>query len=262
MNPRFWKQAAEAPHRLLMLDYDGTLAPFREARSEAVPVEGALDLLRAIASSKRTTVAIISGRPLDELEPLVSPLPVWLVGGHGWEERSPEGRRRRHPIPGDLEAALDRAEAAARLRGLGDHLERKRASIMMHTRGLPDDRAPEMERECLEAWRSSQLPPGLKILTADGGCELGVAARNKGSAVREMMGRAPKGTFPVYLGDDRTDEDAFNELTEHGLGIRVGPVERPSLARARIASIDGVPAFLETWLARVENAPVAEEARS
>jgi trehalose-6-phosphatase len=65
------------------------------------------------------------------------------------------------------------------------------------------------------------------------------------------------GTFPVYVGDDETDEDAFRAVRDAGLGIRVGSDERPSAAAARLASCEEVRAFLAAWLERVEHGAAA-----
>src|SRR5436309_1007715 len=114
---RLWQEALAAPHRLLMLDYDGTLAPFRVARHEAVPSPGVVDLLRAIAAGGGTTLAIVSGRPADEVSRLVGPIEATLVGEHGWEARRPGGSLVRHPLTEELALALRQAAEAANSHG-------------------------------------------------------------------------------------------------------------------------------------------------
>jgi len=86
-----WHELKHAGQRLLMLDYDGTLAPFRAAREQAVPWPRSLARLHAVTAAARTSVAIVSGRPLDELRPLLGPLDADLVGEHGWERRDRGG---------------------------------------------------------------------------------------------------------------------------------------------------------------------------
>src|SRR6516225_3975371 len=89
---RLWTRVSCAPHRLLMLDYDGTLAPFRVARGQAAPPARVLKRLGRLARAAHTRVAVVSGRPIDELDPLLGALPIALFGEHGWEERGLDGR--------------------------------------------------------------------------------------------------------------------------------------------------------------------------
>ncbi len=115
---RFWEQARGSSHRLLVLDYDGTLAPFRVARDEAWPLPRTVAHLEAIAATRGTGVAVISGRPLDELIRFLGTLPILLVGEHGWEMRCPDGRTAQHPLPAGAGDSLRRAMEAAEAAGL------------------------------------------------------------------------------------------------------------------------------------------------
>ena len=247
---RFWQDAAAAPHRLLMLDYDGTLAPFRIERQRAVPGTGVLQTLRAIAESPHTRIAIVTGRRLEQLKPLLGPLDAVLIGEHGWEEQGPGGHAVGFPLPRGAAEALEGAAAAAAARGWETYLERKRASIVLHTRALAPVRAAEVEEACARLW--SHVAMGLRLTRVNGGLELRVSGRHKGTAVQDLIASSSPGTFSVYVGDDATDEDAFEAVLDRGLGIRVGQDERPSLARARIQSTGAVAEFLECWLRFVE----------
>ncbi|HKQ61861.1 MAG TPA: trehalose-6-phosphate synthase, partial [Candidatus Polarisedimenticolaceae bacterium] len=130
---------------------------------------------------------------------------------------------------------------------------RKRSCLTLHTRGMPPAQAAEAVRVCEQVWRREAATA--RVVPVDGGIELRLLGRDKGTAVRELIDRAPTGTFPVYLGDDATDEDAFRALLQDGFGIRVGPRLRPSLARGRLGSWEAVPAFLQHWLEQIEPAP-------
>ena len=97
--PQAWQGISHAPHRLLMLDHDGTLACFVVTRDRAIPARETLELLERIAVSEATTLAVISGRPVSELAELLGN-PAWtLVGEHGWEMRAPGKRVVRHSSP-------------------------------------------------------------------------------------------------------------------------------------------------------------------
>src|SRR2546422_5095028 len=99
-----------------MLDYDGTLAPFHSDRARALPPAGVTLRLADLARTAHTTIAIVSGRPLAELEPLIAAPKALLIGEHGWEVRRADGTCVRHPLAPAVTLALDRAERAARER--------------------------------------------------------------------------------------------------------------------------------------------------
>ncbi len=244
-----WRRVAAAPHRLLLLDYDGTLAPFTPAREEARPLPRSMNLLARIAAEARTAVGIVSGRPVPELEALARAPFALLVGEHGWEEREPEGALVRHALPPEVERVLDEAERLARASGWGGNLERKRAAVVLHTRAIEPARARALEEHWLPALRELAPAESFSVDRIDGGVELRARGRDKGAVVRERLAHAPAGTLAVFVGDDVTDEDAFAAVREQGFGVRVGPAGRPTMALARVPSVEAVADFLEEWLA-------------
>jgi trehalose-phosphatase len=243
-----WRAVAAAAHRLLVLDYDGTLAPLREDRDTAFPLPGALPVLERIAADPRTTLAIVSGRPVADLDRLLRLPGAHAIGEHGWEGRAPGGPIELHPLPEGCAAALARAADAAAARGFGDRLERKRASVMAHTRGLPAARARAVESACRALWAEAAGTAPLRLRPVDGGLELRAVGRDKGTAVRDLLGGCPPGTTAVYIGDDHTDEDAFRALGAAGFGLRVSRDDRPTAARGHLGSCAEVLAFLERWV--------------
>src|SRR5687767_8991189 len=137
-----WDSVRHNHRRLLMLDYDGTLVPFRERRDEAYLDQDSLDLLRAIAIT--TQLAIISGRPAADLERFL-PLPILRVAEHGWEEITVAGGHIVHPLPERAGVALQAAYETAAANDFVQFLERKRCSLVLHTRGLPAAHARSLE---------------------------------------------------------------------------------------------------------------------
>ncbi len=237
-----------------MLDYDGTLAAFQVRPEAARATDGVIRLVEGIVSEGGTTVAIVSGRTLASLIGLVGSLPVTLVAEHGWEMRRPDGRVEQHPIPEKCAAALKSAAAAADREGWGEHVERKRGSVVLHTRALPTERADHLVGAGRRAWEAVAGSGGLRLDAIDGGLELRAPGRNKGAAVRDILAGSPPGSLAVYLGDDVTDEDAFREVEAHGFGIRVGNGGRASRASGRLPSVGAVELFLERWLMTVRGA--------
>jgi len=244
-----WERIGSGRARLLMLDYDGTLAPFRPQRMLARPPEASVRALQAIAREPGTRVAVISGRPVAELQTLLDRMPIHLVGEHGWEESAPDGALLLHPLAGATASRLSLAARAARSSGWSDLLERKRGSIVLHTRGLDREEAQLIEERCRELWTALVEIDGLRVTSIDGGLELRAVERNKGVALRDLLRSGPEGTVAVYLGDDHSDEDAFEAMPEDGVSIRVGAPDRPTAARWGLPSPGAVTDFLERWRA-------------
>ena len=253
-----WSKVASARRRLLMLDYDGTLAPLTIERLEARPQPRSLELVRRIADSGRTELAIVSGRQLPEVEALLGPLRATFVGEHGWEWRAPNGELIRHPIEDSVLEVLDQAERIARRAGWGGLIERKRSAVVIQTRSLPGPQALEVMERCSAAWRELAGSPKLVLDRPRGGLELRARDVNKGTVVRSLMSHAGPDALGVFVGDDVSDEDAFEAIRERGFGVRVGDPAASSSAQGRLPSSDAVPAFLEEW-ARVTAAPQAAD---
>jgi len=245
---QLWRMVELARHRLLMVDYDGTLAPFVEDRDRAWPHPRSLDVLRRIAENGGTSVVIVSGRPLADLLRLVGDLPVTLYGEHGWEQRTPDGSIVRPALDGMVAAAIDEAERLAHALGAGERLERKRSGLVLHTRGLSDTEARALEHRCAEAWQSLSRLGLLRLDHINGGLEIRARQRDKGTVVLSLVSHAEPGTLAVFVGDDVTDEDAFEVVRDYGFGVRVGDDDRPSSAMGRIPSSEAVSEWLDRWL--------------
>jgi len=243
-----WDRLARASRPLLGLDYDGTLAPFQVDRMAAVPAPGAAEVVQAIISHGRTRVAVISGRLVDEVIELLGDLGVVVVGSHGFERRLPDGSRRRVSLPPEQEQALVLAARQVERIGYGARLERKAASLAFHTRGLDGDAARGLEDEVVRLWSGA----GLLVQPFNGGVELHAgAAIDKGTVLAGLLDEH-RPDLTVYVGDDRTDEDAFRALAGRGgLGIKVGP--GPTAAVARLPDCEGVVRLLRRWLTVMES---------
>lgn len=203
--------------------------------------------LRRIVDELHDVVAIVSGRPLDELVALAGDLPVHLVGSHGWQERTAEGHRLDESPPPLVAERLALAHAGAAEAGWGSLLESKPAAVMLHTRALPSAEALAITRDCAELWRRLFVREGIELLVVDGGLELRAAGRDKGQVVRALRRRHPEARVVAYIGDDTADESAFEALRHDGVTVRVGADERPTRALWRLESPQAVARFLEHW---------------
>jgi trehalose-phosphatase len=253
ISPRLWHWVAHAQHRILMLDYDGTLAPFVVDRLHAPPLERSIAAVSLLAASDHTSVAIVSGRPLDEFTHQVAGIPVTFVGEHGWERLDAEGTTVRRALDRLVVELLAQAERAARAAGLGDRLEVKRSSLVLHTRGLDVADATALEERAADVWRASSATGRLVLERMDGGLELRAHDRNKGTAALALLAETKPGTLGVFVGDDVTDEDAFEVVRDWGFGVRVGVSDRPTFALGQLPSVEAVAVFLEEWKRVVES---------
>jgi trehalose-phosphatase len=252
--PQLWQRVAQARHRFLMLDYDGTLAPIVVSRGEARMPPLSLERLQAIVASTHTRVAIISGRPVSEVEQLLGPLPVTIAGEHGWEQRSPDGMTVLFPLAPAAVQALEDAARAALGSGWGDFLERKRAAAVLHTRSLPPERARELEERCLSLWLPLSAGGMVSLERGHGGVEMRANGHDKGTVVRSLWSEAPVGSLAVFVGDDVSDERAFSAVREWGFGIKVGALAAPTHADGHLPSNQAVVRFLDEWMRIAEGA--------
>jgi trehalose 6-phosphate phosphatase len=243
-----WSMVHLASHRLLVIDYDGTLAPFTVVREEALPISRSLELLKALSKSSHTSLAITSGRPVDELEQLLDLQPAIHVGEYGWEYRMPGGPLVRHAMNARLESILNEAERLARNGGWSDHLERKRTAVMLHTRRLSEFRARDLEHRVLVTWLDLASRGEVVVERVDGGVELRARGHDAGTTALWLMSLSEQATLGAFIGDDLPDEAAFRVMSDFGFGIRVGGPERSSLALGHLPTCEAVADFLDEWI--------------
>ncbi len=248
----FFAGFADATAAVLMLDYDGTLAPFRVNRFKATPWAGIRELLNSIQNQKKTRIVFVTGRPAGEIVPLLGlemRPEVW--GLHGVERLYPDGLRKLEAIAPEVQEKLDELKAFLRRDAFGGLLEEKPNAAVMHWRGLAATRAREIERRTRELFEPAAEMQGLTLLAFEAGLELR-AGRNKGGAVKAIlaeMDREGEAQIPVaYLGDDFTDELAFAALKGRGLSVLVRRESRETEADVWLKPPSELRAFLTKWL--------------
>lgn len=246
--PNFWDTVRDAPNRCLLLDYDGTLAEFQVDRMQAFPLEGVVDLLIQIRDRTETRLAVLTGRPVSELLRLLGDLRIPVSGSQGTEFRHPDGTYQTHEPAAEQEERLIRAEAEARRMCPEGRVERKVASVAVHTRGLDAERARTIEDDIRRAWCADIDAYDLDCRDFCGGIELRLRGIDKGTALISLLRDQPGRSLCVYVGDDLTDEDAFQAVVGHGYGIRVGRTDSETAANGRLADPPAVREFLREWL--------------
>jgi trehalose 6-phosphate phosphatase len=244
----FLQNVEKSPLSGLLLDYDGTLAPFSTHRDRALPYEGVVDLLRAIVRNGRTRLVVVTGRDAREVGPLLGlePSPeVW--GAHGLQRFWTDGTCEMPDIPPHVAQILDDAKRWLNYQGL-DHLaEIKIGSIAIHWRTLDEMAASELRSRILLGWSHLVDRSSVQLLEFDGGVELHMAGVDKGSAVRTILSEVGPDVPIAYLGDDATDENAFEALADHGLTVLVRPAPRRTSAQVWLKAPDELLEFLALW---------------
>jgi trehalose 6-phosphate phosphatase len=225
----------------LFLDFDGTLVEIVE-RPDAVAVDRRLaTLMSRLADRLQGRLAVVSGRPRAEIDALFGGDGFAVGGSHGLELRWPDGRMIAPATPAGL------TEIAAQMRALvnaqpGIFIEEKPFGIALHYRGAPDAAA-----DCHALAKRLAGQFGFALQTGKMVVELRAAGGDKGAALRAFMAEPPmRGTRPLFVGDDLTDEDAFAAASAlGGHGILVGP-PRASAAHYRLPDVAAVRAWLES----------------
>jgi trehalose 6-phosphate synthase/phosphatase len=226
---------------VLLLDYDGTLVPHTAKPERALPDPALLELLRRLANRPATEVHIVSGRTAEFLDRALDGLPIYLHAEHGAQSREPGNRRWLHRAAASPEwhqAVLPLLVDFAR-RTPGALVEFKQTALAWHWRGADPlvgaQRAEELSRTLAGALARApaELVWGDKVL------ELRPLGVHKGLISGP---HSASGKHLLAAGNDRTDEDLFEALSDTALTIVVG--ERPSAARFRVTDVWGLRAFL------------------
>ena len=224
---------------LFFLDYDGTLAPIVDDPTAAVPHPEAPDLLRELDA--RYPMWIVTGRDLEALSSFLD-RPYHAIGLHGAQEGI-VGRETNN-LMSDVaaEALRQLRQSVPSINGL--RVEEKDQSFAVHYRGVADE---DETRTQLEDWLAD-LPDVLDAIWGKKVVELRPEGLTKGTAVRRIAEEHP-GHVPVYLGDDVTDEDAFEALQAMGrkaVTIKIG--DDDTRAAARLDGPDAVMAYLRQYV--------------
>lgn len=232
---------------VVFLDYDGTLTPIVSRPELAVFSDETRRVVSELAT--QCPVAIVSGRDRSDVQSLVAIDNISFVGSHGFDIVGPDGKEKPHPesiglppILDDLENTLQR-----RLHGVpGVRSQRKKYSLSVHYRGVPDNRVSEVERivdEEIAARKELRKTHGKKVFEIQPQIDW-----HKGKAVLyllELLGLDGPDGVPIYVGDDITDENAFLAIRERGIGVHVKDGVETTAAHYALENTDEVRRFLQ-----------------
>ncbi|MDD5447895.1 MAG: trehalose-phosphatase, partial [Actinomycetota bacterium] len=239
----------------IFLDYDGTLTPIVSRPEEATLDKETRKTLTELPTHCFT--AIVSGRDLTDIRKMVKIKELWYAGSHGFEIESPDGTKSENeealeflpPLEG-LEKMLSRE-----LKDIpGSLIERKRFSIAVHYRNVKDEmvnRVKEIVENAGSTYPEFRITKGKKVLEF-----LPDIDWHKGRAVAWIikgLNLDRPSIIPLYIGDDITDEDVFEELKTSGITIAVGSDGRTTKAHYRLTNTEEVKEFLDELSRCVED---------
>jgi len=228
-------------------DLDGTLAELQPRPEQVFLAAELRDGLRRL-SQRTPALAVVSGRPLAQIDALVAPLRLPAAGIHGAEWRDGSGQVYRQAPDASLLASLERELNAACAEHPGLRLENKGVAFALHFRGAEalEGEARALAEGLVRRYAQFVLQPGKCVF------EFKPRGASKGEVIRRFMGLPPfVGKRPVFLGDDLTDEAGFEVVNAmEGLSIKVG--EGASQAQWRLPSVAAVGEWLNAVLAAAE----------
>lgn len=238
-------------------DVDGTLAAIQPQPDAVYIPENVVAELQRLSSLCHGALALVSGRPIEQLDALAAPLRAPAAGVHGAERRDAAGKLHRVTLPDDVERPLKTMLENAMAQWPNTQLETKGMAFALHYR-----RAPQHEQDVMQlAEAAVNRFDGLALQPGKCVVEIKPTGIDKGAAVHKFMQEAPfSGRIPVFIGDDLTDEKGFTAVNAlQGISIKVG--EGASQARYRLHDVTDVYAWLERTRLQLEQDNVGKEFR-
>jgi trehalose 6-phosphate phosphatase len=235
----------------LLLDYDGTLAPFKTERDKATPYEEIPEILDEMIASHKTRVVVISGRAIRDLVPLLTlkrKPEIW--GSHGWEHVGEDGEYKAFDLDRRMSDGLAEAKSWVERSDLNERAEQKHGCLALHWRGLNANEISAIKSEIVTNLSPIAKRSSLELRDFDGGMELRAPGKDKGLAVKKILSELSDAVVS-YLGDDLTDEDAFRALGSAGLSVLVNTSNRPTSADLWLKPPGELIEFLLKWKANL-----------
>jgi len=212
----------KAAQRLILLDYDGTLVPFKNDPEKASPDLSLMSLLSALSADPKNKVTIISGRKKENLEQWFGKIPVDIIAEHGaWAKAYGNIWRSAANMSNDWKGQFLPILKQYVSNTPGSFIEEKDYSIAWHYRTVEPALAAIRTCEIIEHLKFAAANSGLQLLEGNKVLEIKNANINKGCAAAQCLQDANP-DFVLAIGDDYTDEDTFKAMPDHAFSIKVG----------------------------------------
>lgn len=246
----------QASSRILLLDYDGTLVPYSKLPQDAVPPPELIELLKRLAQSPKTLVAVVSGRSRSDLETWFGNVPrLWLAAEHGATIRSPVVMKWEQYHAGysddwkrDVYPVLEHFVA----RTPGSLIEEKEFALVWHYRMADPEFGEWLANDLVHNLEQMLAETHLRAVRGRKSVEVKVMWANKGEVMKRLENFCPRPDFLLAAGDDATDEDLFASLPDSAWTIHVGG--SPSRARYRLSGPKELCRLLKSLTSQSEGA--------
>lgn len=251
------QQYNKAENRLLLLDYDGTLAPFTSKPEDAAPSTTVIQILNELGNDPKNSVYIVSGRDSVSLQNWLGHLPVGLIAEHGTKVKHQGSEWTIRSSP-ETRLALDDAEQLMQQyvnQCPGSFIEKKDFSVAWHYRKADLTLSGVKAKQLLEALSAKVNPSVLSVLNGHKVIEVKGANINKGVAVKELL-LTQKHDFILCIGDDQTDEDMFRILQGNKAAFTIKVGNEPSYAAHNLLT----PYLVHELLQRLSTAAEVNQA--
>ena len=220
---------------MVFLDYDGTLVPFARTQREAAPPRPLLAALERLAAAPRTAVCLVSGRGRAELDRWFARIGgLWLAAEHGAAIRGPDGEwvPLRTSVGADWKARVRPVLEHFVDRTPGSFIEEKEYGLVWHYRMADPEFAPWLANELAATLEQMLSETEQRAVRGHKAIEVRPGWANKGCVLAYLEAVLPGADFRMAVGDDRTDEDLFEQMPPEALTIHVG--RGASRARFRV----------------------------
>ena len=245
----FFRKLSSARNSVLLLDYDQTIPSFGGSQREQPSSPSVSELLQAIMVRGGTRVILISELRVAEVVALLqmSPAPeIW--GSRGLERRSPNGDRALFDILAEAEQALAAVDLSLEAQGLGRLTEVQPGAITVRWSGLGRRVIEEVRERAAEAWLTACDHRWLVVREFEGGIEFRLRLWDKRDAVQQLLCELGSDIPVAYLGDEKSNDNAFRALKHRGLCVLVRPKFVATIADLWLQPPDDVVRFLSEWL--------------
>ncbi|HEU4632660.1 MAG TPA: bifunctional alpha,alpha-trehalose-phosphate synthase (UDP-forming)/trehalose-phosphatase [Flavisolibacter sp.] len=240
----------KAGKRCILLDYDGTLAPYQKVPSLATPSEELMLLLKQLTNDPANEIVIISGRDAETLDKWLGHLPLNLVAEHGaglkyrneeWKELAGMNTEWKEQIRPLMQLFVDRCA--------GSFIEEKKSTLAWHYRNTHPESGFQRSRELRNSLLQLITNTSLQVIDGNKVLEVRMVGVDKGATAMSILGNLQP-DFILCIGDDTTDEDMFRLLRDKGYTIKIG--RGNTAAQYTILSQREVFPFLRRFLKPVE----------